>query len=176
MGASSWTWQVPYEPDIAAALQRARQEAYDQGEFYRQPPNEQAHSMTEEEYVAAELAFMRASMAEAFGYDVGEPDDGMARLSWYAAHVDVRDPDSLLESQPFSGTHSVIDVTPSTISPVPDDELLDLFGTPHPSPEAVEAALADRTLDGHQRDHGRYVVTYTDGTAATIVFLGYSGD
>ncbi|WP_238013421.1 hypothetical protein KZZ52_23835 [Dactylosporangium sp. AC04546] len=176
MGASQWSWQVPYEPDIAAALERARQETYDQGQFYRQPPNEQARSMTEEEFVAADIAYMRASMAEAFGDDVGEIDDAMARASWHAAHVDVRDPDSLLESQPFSRTHSVIDMSPSSISPVPDDELQALFATLRPTPDAVEAAIADRSLTGYVRDHGRYVVTYTDGSPSTIVFVGHSGD
>ncbi|NUT03162.1 MAG: hypothetical protein HOV76_06755, partial [Hamadaea sp.] len=84
MGASSWISWVPYQPDIEAALQQARQDAYDRGDFYRGTPNTRAKTMSEEDYVAWEVAEMRRSWDEAFGDDV-EPDDTMARDAWHAA-------------------------------------------------------------------------------------------
>jgi len=46
MGASAWASQVPYQPDIAAALQLARWEAYRAGDYYRQAPLHEARTMT----------------------------------------------------------------------------------------------------------------------------------
>ena len=35
MGASAWTYWVPYREDVNAALQALRREVFDRGEFYR---------------------------------------------------------------------------------------------------------------------------------------------
>lgn len=39
VGASGWASKVAYQPDIAAALQQARLEAYENGSFYRDAPD-----------------------------------------------------------------------------------------------------------------------------------------
>lgn len=100
---------MSYQDDIAAALQQARWDAFRSGAFCRHP---------------ARPAGTLDDRAEICGLGRGgnqdeRPDDpetwtagGEAyRWEWQAAQVDVCDPDSLLRAQPFSLTHSVIDMT-----------------------------------------------------------------
>jgi len=139
--------------------------------------------MSEEEYVAAEVAAEHASRVAAFGEeDAGEPSDEFARVSWQAAQVVVTDPDTLLESQPFSGTHSVIDMTgvadhpaAGRVAPLPHDDLDKWFGTRRPDVAAVERALGEG-LSGFERWHGAYVIAYAGDRPDTIYFCGWSGD
>lgn len=183
MGASAWSWQVPYQQDLGGALQQARREAYARGSFYREEPNRQARSMGEKDYVAWELAEIRKSVVDAFGDDGWEPDDTMSREAWRAAQIEVTDPDSLLASQPFSGTHSIIDMTgvsatsaPHMVAPVPAEELDELFGTRRPAATAVAEAIENGALTGLERWHGRYVIGYDGDVPHAIYFVGYSGD
>ncbi|MEV6964402.1 hypothetical protein AB0M47_04735 [Hamadaea sp. NPDC051192] len=87
MGSSGWISWTSYQQDIEAALQQVRQDAYNRGEHYRQAPNMQAKTMSEEEYVAWEVAEMRRSWDEAFG-DGKDP-------------VVLTGPDSLLQARSF---------------------------------------------------------------------------
>jgi len=174
---------VPYQQDLGAALQQARREAYARGSFYRAEPSSQARSMAEEEYVAWELAEIRRSILDAFGDDGWEPDDTMSREAWRAARIEVTDPDSLLASQPFDGTHSIIDMAgisatsaPHMVAPVPAEELDELFGTRRPAAPAVAAAIENGALTGLERWHGRYVIGYDGDVPHAIHFVGYSGD
>lgn len=93
------------------------------------------------------------------------------------------DPDTLLASQPHSGTHSIIDIdngvasvpTPFTVSPLTDDELFDLVRTTRPTSEQVRERIGRH---GGTRDRwvGTYVVSYLDGEPHQIHFFGVSGD
>ncbi|MEU8007488.1 hypothetical protein AB0B66_40550 [Catellatospora sp. NPDC049111] len=183
MGASSWTSRVPYQQDVRAALEVARQNAYDRGDYYRATPNTRARTMSEEEYVAWEMAELRLSLAEAFGDDAPEGDDTMARDSWRAAQVEVAGPDSLLDAQIYSGAHSVIDMTgvaPSPelgmVAPVPDDDLEEVFGTCRPTADAIAAAIAGGNLEDFGRWYGAYVVAHDGDVPESIIFFGHSGD
>ena len=172
MGASGWASQVPYQPDIAAALQLARWEAYRAGDYDRQAPLHEARTMTEDEYVAW--------FAAKYGQ---EHVSRLVRDEWRAAQIDPVDPDSLLAAQPFSGTHSVIDMTGvaelpgyNVVAPAPDDLIETMFSTRTPTVADVEAAVSANRLDLYGRWHGTYVVGYEDGAPKTIFFIGHSGD
>src|SRR4051794_5505292 len=103
MGASEWSRKVAYQADLAAALRQARADAYREGAFYREERSPRARQLSEDEYVAAEVAAMRAELVAAFGEEDDEdPDDELVRATWHAAQVEVTGPDSLLEAQPFS--------------------------------------------------------------------------
>ncbi|GAB4060942.1 hypothetical protein [Catellatospora paridis] len=174
---------MPYQHDVEAALEQARQDAYDRGDYYRVSPDMQARTMGEEEYVAWEMAALRRSLAEAFGDDFPDPDDSMARDSWRAAQVEVTGPDSLLDAQIYSGAHSVIDMTgvaPSPemgmVAPVPHDVLEEVFGTGRPAADAIAAAISRRSLEDFGRWYGAYVVAYDGEHPESIVFFGHSGD
>lgn len=184
MGGSYWDARVPYRPDLQAALEQARWDTFHRGEFCRDEPHVRARSMSEEEYVAWEIEQMRADWIDAFGEDAGEPPEYLeSRIAWRAAQIEVTGPDSLLESQPFSGTHSVIDMTgiadtptEGRVAPVPPDLLDEVFGTLRPTVAAVERAVRVDRLAGFARWEGMYVVAYEDGLPDTIFFVGVSGD
>ncbi|GIF89148.1 hypothetical protein Cch02nite_25920 [Catellatospora chokoriensis] len=183
MGGSYWSAHVPYRTDLEAALQQARWDVYRSGEFFRDEPDLRARSMAEEEYVAWHTAWSRASWVEAFGEDADEPDYLESRIAWRAAQIEVTGPDTLLESQPFSGTHSVIDMTgiaeiptEGMVAPVPADMLDEVFGTRRPTATDVEQAVRTHRLSGWERWEGLYVVAYDGDTPNTIFFTGVSGD
>ena len=183
MGASSWNAWVPYRGDLEAALQQARQDTYDRGAFYRAEPDIKARLMSEEEYVARELAEMRNSLPDEFGDDGWEPDETFARDGWRAAQVEVTGPDTLLQAQPFSGTHSIIDMTGvaespeiGKVAPIPAQTLDEVFDTRQPTSVAVERAISDNMITDFGRDHGAYIVAYDGDQPDVIYFLGHSGD
>ncbi|MFI1990509.1 hypothetical protein [Actinoplanes sp. NPDC020271] len=164
--------RVAYQPDIAAALDAARWEAFRNGDFYRTDDLPQALTMTEEEF------------AEWLVDDSGPLAEPEARPLWRAVRAgEPRDPDTLRFIQPESGTHSVIDM--ESVSDVPDmfavapapGELLDsLFGTRTPSTDAVAEVAATGGLDLRDRWYGTYVIGYRDTTPEAIFFVGHSGD
>jgi len=107
--------------------------------------------MSEEDYVALGIAELKAVFPDD---DTWEPTGQEHREEWRAAQVVVTGPDSLLESQPFSGTHSVIDMTHvadepeyAAVAPAPAERLHELFGTTQPSVAAIEAAINDHRMD-----------------------------
>jgi hypothetical protein len=57
LGASEWSRKVAYQADFEAALRQAREDAYREGDFYRQESDEKARRMSEEEYAAADLPY-----------------------------------------------------------------------------------------------------------------------
>jgi hypothetical protein len=183
MGASVWNRRVPYQADITAALRQAREEAYADGDYYLREPDPRARQMSEEEYVALEVGEMRAALVREFGEDgAWDPGDEFARQTWHAAQIDVTGPDTLLAAQPFSGTHSIIDMTGvaehpdgGKVAPLPDEDLDHWFSTRQPTAAAVEEAFDDG-LDGFSRWHGAYVVAYDGDRPAWIYFFGWSGD
>ncbi|GAA2394721.1 hypothetical protein [Dactylosporangium salmoneum] len=143
MGSSSWSYSVPYQGDVNAALQRLRQEVFECGEYYRESPG-----------------------------------DGLNRAR-------PTGPDTLVDAQPHSGTHSVIDMVNgvsaepafATVSPLAPDNLAYTFGTETPTAGQVETELLIGDLR-HERDRwvGTYIVSYHDGRPDRIHFFGSSGD
>ncbi|MEU7867374.1 hypothetical protein [Dactylosporangium sp. NPDC049140] len=181
MGASGWHARVSYQNDVRAALQQARWDAYRRGAFYRESPNEQARALGEEEYVAWGIADIKASVPpELAGL---EWSGDQHRTEWRAAQVVVTGPDSLVDAQPFSGTHSVIDMTGvadepghTMVAPAPREYLMELFGTTQPTVAAVEAAIEAHAMHGFGRWHGMYLFGYADRKPVEIFFVGRSGD
>ncbi len=180
MGASGWHARVPFQSDIAAALQQARQQAYDRGDFYRDPPSPQALAMSEEEYIALGIAEAKAWFPDD---DTWNPSDTAPREEWRAAHVVVTGPDSLVEAQPFSAAHSIIDMTHvsdepdhQAVAPATNGHLRQVFGTTQPTPDAIETAINDRQLVDFGGWRGMYLVGYRDGLPVEIFFVGHSGD
>jgi hypothetical protein len=173
VGASEWSHKVPYQADLEAALRQARDEAYREGDFYLEEVDELARRMSEDEYVAA---------LGGEGDEQYDSDDDMIRDAWHAAQIEVTGPDTLLASQPFSGTHSVIDMTGvadepafGKVAPVPDEELDRWCGTRRPDATTVERALREG-LSGFGRWQGAYVVAYAGDEPDLIYFFGWSGD
>jgi hypothetical protein len=78
------------------------------------------------------------------------------------------------------GTRSILDM--DTVSPVPrycavcplpQADLLRLYGTTQPTHEMVEELLF---LEDAERGQGLYIILYKDGVPSEILFAGYSFD
>lgn len=171
MGATVWSYRVPFQQDIGAALEQLRWTVYLEGDYIMRDPDPSLQ-LTEAEF--------RATLP-------GNGDDGdlgTFQLEWWREArlrpVPV-DPDSLFASQD-DGTHSIIDMqavsaTPDyfTVSPLTDEQLVEIFGTTMPSADQV-VDLEDSVLAQRQRWHGAYVISFDGPTPTEIHFLGFSGD
>jgi hypothetical protein len=172
VGASGWHYQVPYEPDIGAALERLRQQVFASGDYAR--PLELVGDFTREA-MAADLR----EMAELSGEPMEEAS--VARLAAGDAPGSI---DEALSWAMESGTHSILDISGGVadevgfgvMTPLSTRGYASVFGTDHPTDDAVAEAL-DR-LDGliEERWQGLYVIGYQGDTPSSITFVGVSGD
>jgi len=60
------------------------------------------------------------------------------------------------------------------VSPLPPEELRELFGTEQPTLEAIEKS--DEFIDRLERGQGVYILLYQQGKPQKIYFAGYSYD
>jgi hypothetical protein len=176
MGASDWHYVVPYREDVAAALRDLRQATYDAGAYYHEEPDPTL-SLTEAEFIA---------QLHPAGEESGINEFLLAE--WHKAQRRPRpvDPDTLLASQPDSGTHTIIDMyrgvssvpAPFTVSPLTPAQTMEFFGTGTPSDEQVAEWVNDGgNYGGRERWVGVYLIGYAaDGSPQTLHFAGFSGD
>ncbi|MFC4998497.1 hypothetical protein ACFPIJ_11695 [Dactylosporangium cerinum] len=165
---------MDYQADVNAALQQLRQQVYERGDYYRESRDPDL-DMTEDEF--------RASLAprdtDPERYDA-IVEDWLERRSGPTPI----DPDTLVEAQPRSGTHSIIDMVNgvsaepafATVSPLADDNLIYTFDTVKPSASQVEAWMGTDIAGERDRWVGTYIISYHDGRPAHIHFGGHSGD
>ncbi|WP_034261505.1 hypothetical protein [Actinospica robiniae] len=176
MGASGWEYSVPYQDDIAAALERLRVETYERGGYYKAEPDPSLQ-LSEDEFKAT--------------LKLDDDPDGIQNFlleEWHKAkkRPAAVDADTLLASQPDSGTHSIIDICDGlsehpclfTASPLTAEQHLEIFGTDRPSRPAVLEWISKHDI-GHIRARweAAYVVSYSAaGSPERIHFVGFSGD
>jgi len=152
MGAEFWSYFVPYQEDIRAALEALREQEFRAGRF-RQPSQVQPGF---------------------FGRMLGRPPSKPKPPASIQEAIRVADTDA-------TGTRSILDMklisdTPGSgmLSPVPRDELRRLFGTEQPTREMVEQS--EELIERIDRGQGIYVITYQQGKPDGIYFGGYSYD
>src|SRR5919197_4342021 len=143
MGGHPWFYFVDYEPDINAALQKLRQREFLAGRYN------------------PVLWFPE------FPIGPQSPAPG-------AQHGSIEE---AIEDADADGTRSILDMekvsdTPdySAVAPLPEDELIELFGTNKPTHEMVEGS--DDLYEHLERGQGVYIVVYSDGQPSEIFFAG----
>lgn len=147
MGSSSYEYFVPYQPDINAALQALRQREFQAGRYNPVIP-------------FPRFPVFANSAAPGPQHDTIE---------------------EALADTDADGTRSILDLfkisdEPDFFSacPLPDELLLDLYGTTQPTREMLDANM--QFLEDIERGHGIYLVLYKDGQPDEIFFCGYSFD
>jgi hypothetical protein len=152
MGAEFWSYFVPYQEDIRAALETLREQEFRVGRYYQ--PSE------------VQPGF--------FGRIVGRPPSKPKRPTSIREAIKIADTNA-------TGTRSILDMerisdTPASgaVSPVPREELRRLLGTEQPTREMIERS--EELLERIGRGQGIYVVTYRQGKPDGIYFGGYSYD
>ena len=147
MGGHPWFYFVGYEPDLNAALQKLREREFRAGRY---------------------------NPAVDFpDFPVG-PDSPAPG----ARHGSIEE---ALEEADADGTRSILDMEGvgeapdyGVVAPLPEETLLNLFGTQRPTREMVEES--EELFEALERGQGVYIVIYDGGQPSEIFFAGYSFD
>lgn len=198
MGASGWSYFVPYEADISAALRRLREDIFARGDYlFGDGVTEEARKAILEK-VRPELdPWMQkvseeaAKLQEPFRTKYLEGAEGIKKEimgGGSASPKPKRKPktiEKLRKSQAESGTHSILDIVSissdpqfGAINPFPRAKLVEFFGSETPSHEGIEEAHDSGSLEEYvsERWQGIYIIAYRDGSPSEIFFAGCSGD
>ncbi len=175
MGASGWSYFVPYQTDIFKVLQELREAVFQKGEYYQRDPYWK--DMTFEEFLPPDP-------------DLTEEDkaDYLAEFQELQALPEPTSIETLLKWNAEDGTHSIIDMKEvasmssfGAVAPLSNEELRRFFGTEKPAREMIESKEEDLAVFlkkeiGRARWEGTYIAVYKENEPAEIYFTGYSGD
>jgi hypothetical protein len=182
MGASGWSYFVPYQTDISKALQDLREAVFQKGEYYLRDFSE--NDMMFDELSPSDLDLTEEEKADYLAALPGQqvlPEERQALPKPTSI-------EALLQWNAEDGTHSIIDI--NKITPTPDfgaaaplsnEELKRIFGTEKPTREMIKSKEKDFAVFlqeelGRSRWQGTYIVIYKENQPVEIYFIGYSGD
>jgi hypothetical protein len=147
MGGHPWFYFVDYDVDVNSALQRLREREFQAGRY--NPVIDFPDFPVTPESPAP--GAQHDSIEEAF------------------------------EEADADGTRSILDMMTvsdvpdySAVAPLPQEDLLDLFGTDRPTHEMIEES--EELYDKLERGQGVYIIVYKDDQPSEIFFAGYSFD
>jgi hypothetical protein len=165
MGASGWTYFVPYEVDINQALQKLRESVFLSGEYF-----------SEAKFLAMVIETTQERMP------LKTLQRFQAELTQVKDKPRPRNIQELLQMNGENGTHSIIDIDGVSegsgfgkVAPLSPQHLMKFFGTERPTREMIEGKT-DEVLGLCQRWEGVYFVVFQNGSPSEICFIGVSGD
>jgi hypothetical protein len=146
MGAIHYSYFVAHRPDVGAALHELREREFRAGRYYP-------------------VMFCAPGP---IGPDAPAPGP---------QHPTIR---AALRASGANGTRSILDLDRvaampqlGAVAPLPDDVLLELYGTTRPTRELIEQGADSEYIE---RGQGIYVVVYKDDRPDELYFAGYSYD
>jgi hypothetical protein len=152
MGARFWSYFVPYQEDLSAALESLREQEFRAGRFWQ--PSE-----------------VRPGF---FGRLLGQSPSRPRPPRSISEAIKTADASAI-------GTRSILDMERISDAPahnaawlIPRAELLRLFGTEQPTRKMVEDS--EELIEQIDRGQGVCVVTFQQGKPDGIYFAGYSFD
>ncbi len=147
MGGEPWFYFVPYQTDITKALQELREREFSAGRYN------------------PVIDFPK------FPIGPDSPSPG-------AQHASIQE---ALEASEADGTRSILDIEHvseqpdyQAVCPLPDSELIRLYGTNQPSTKSVSENMD--FFRNIERGQGIYIMTFKDGKHDSILFAGVSFD
>jgi len=171
MGATSWKYFTQYKFDIKDAFANLRQQEFNAGRYGM---NDNLMNIVEQK--AKELNLPNDKLEE-----FKKAYQNLSRLKGKSKKTP-KTIEQLLKNTKDNGTHSIIDIADIELSTdknvsgtLSSDDLLELFGTEHPTHEMVNSK-ADELINFRKRGLCTYVVVYHKQTPTEIFFAGYSGD
>jgi hypothetical protein len=150
MGGHFWSYCVPYQENIQAALEALREQEFRAGRFWQ--PAEVQPGL--------------------FGRLLGRGPSKPKRPASIPEALKISDATgtrSILDMERVTDTPEL-----GAVSSLRSEELRDLFGTEQPALEAIEKS--DEFIDRLERGQGVYIVLYQEGKPEKIYFAGYSYD
>lgn len=197
MGATGWSYFVPYEADASAALKRLREDVFARGDYVfgdglseEQVEEGMTRMRPELEAAAKEMAAKAEdpSQPEHVRAALKEFATRMREMGNYKARPRPSQPktiEALLEQQAENGTHSILDVIEispepkfGAITPFPRAQLVEFFGTEKPSHEQIEEAYESGSIEeiASERWQGICITAFRNDSPSEIFFAGCSGD
>jgi hypothetical protein len=173
MGASDWTYFVPYQRDINAALQAIRQQVFERGRYYE---------VDYGDWRTIDEAEMRRQLADE------EPELFDILLEDWRRVKNLPEPDSierLIDWNGEEGTHTIMDISrgiseereSGTLSPLTEAQLVEAFNTTKPTHEQVVRWVDTAPLYNFRgRGEGLYIIVYQGDRPSELCFTGFSGD
>ena len=147
MGGHLWFYFVDYDVDVNSALQRLREREFQAGRYN------------------PVIDFPD------FPVTADSPAPG-------AEHDSIEE---AFEEADADGTRSILDMMTVSdvtdfcaVAPLPQEDLLDLFGTDKPTHEMIEES--EELYDRLERGQGVSIIVYKDDQPSEIFFAGYSFD
>jgi hypothetical protein len=150
MGGHFWSYSVPYQKDIRAALEALREQEFRAGRFWQ--PAE------------VEPGF--------FGRLLDRGPSKPKRPASIPEALKISDATgtrSILDMERVTDTPEL-----GAVSPLQPQELRELFGTEQPTLETIEKSEA--FIDRLERGQGVYIILHEQGKPEKIYFAGYSYD
>jgi hypothetical protein len=179
MGASSWVYFAPYDPDFNEALWRLRRVTFIKGDYSgpRFMSGTEAADLTDTEVQAAAAAFLGIEARDLVALDPlarerPGPRDELDRRINRVLHLTLD-----------RGTHSILDMTHvadrpglAVVAPLSSSDLTRVLGTSRPT-KALIAAAVRPLAELRGRWQGSLAVVH-DATSRPVelCFLGRSGD
>jgi hypothetical protein len=185
MGASGWSYFVPYQKDINRALQDLKDEVFKRGQYEKPFEFDVNELERQREFLASIYRTLPEGLLR---------EQSMRFLDLAGAAAKHQRPrrkpktiKQLLEQSEENGTHSILDIERvadtkafGAVVPLSKQQLLEFFGTEQPGREALEKWSRRVDLPEaeplYERWEGIYVIVYKDSAADEIYFEGCSGD
>jgi hypothetical protein len=183
MGATGWSYFVPYQEDVDKALQKLREEIFKEGQ-YQKPYEPSGKELETAKSLLASLSLDPQRTRKDLDALLALSEALTGPRKRRRAPKTIK---QLLKQSEDSGTHSILDIervstTPSfgAIAPLSGQQLMEIFGTEQPTRAKVEKWSA--RIDPpdaeplYRRWQGIYIIVYRDSQPDEIYFEGCSGD
>ena len=184
MGASGWSYFVPYQPDFNMALKELKDEIFTKGQF-EQPfnfdPNETEKNL---EFLESVYKDLPKEIRKHSDLMIKSARGVIKKQQPKRVAKSIKD---LIKQCGEEGTHSILDIEKVAtepglriITPMPKKKLIELFGTEQPTHDVVEkwSTRIDppHTKPLYERWGGIYIIIYKNSQPIEIYFEGASGD
>jgi hypothetical protein len=148
MGASGWSYFVPFDRDHGRALRRLQKKVFASGKFYRRPRSPKPKTLAE-----------------------------LRKLSGEDGTHSILDMNRVIPppKRPGEIQSSFDEQRFGSVSELHATDLTEFFGTTKPTRAQVEDRL-DEITSWRNRNVGSLVVIYKDGKPDELLFTGFSGD
>ncbi|HYF63680.1 MAG TPA: hypothetical protein VD886_12750 [Herpetosiphonaceae bacterium] len=175
MGASGWSYFVPYQADIGAALRQLQERMFADGEYSLLPPDWRDLSFEE---------WLNPNPEDPSHYSEAERAEIFIEYQRWQTMPEPTTIEALQEWNSTEGCHSILDMAGvidepygefAKVSPLSDDDLFDLFEDELPTRELI-LAHEDELDEFRDRWEGLYIIVHKDGQPHEIFFAGFSGD
>ena len=164
MGASAWHYTVPYQPDIQAALDTLRQDAF--AAWKHAHPRKRYRSI--DAVLTAVGADGTSSILDVHHISTTPLPATKQDISQYHFH----------DPQDMARFMAALYERLGNVFPLSREDYLALFGTDRPTRHVLAHASASLTTlyDRVERNSGVYLLLYENDVPTKIYFMGISGD